>query len=191
MSHFLKVDSQNVVWGYSNSDSVPGTDWVEVDFDATGITALPTKRRLVDGDLVDIGQPMLPPQRWMVWSESGMQWIDPRQLDELKAAQWEAIKVARDAAEFSSFVWDGSEFDADALSQQRIIGAAQLAEINPTYEVDWTLANNNVRTLNATQMKSVGVALGAHVNAQHVKARGLRQQIQAATTREEVEAVTW
>lgn len=191
MSHYLKVDSQNVVWGYSNSDSLPGADWVEVGFEATGITSLPTKRRLVNGDLVDTGQPMLPPQRWMVWSESQMQWIDPRQLNEFKDAQWEVIKVARDAAEFSSFVWDGSQFDADALSQQRIIGAAQLAEINPAYEVDWTLANNSVRHLNATQMKAVGVALGDHVNAQHVKARGLRQQIQDATTREEIEAVVW
>lgn len=119
------------------------------------------------------------------------QWVDPRTLDQIKAAQWELIKAARDAAEFSSFVWDGSEFDADALSQQRIIGAAQLAEINPAFEIDWTLADNSVRTLNAAQMKSVGTALGAHVNAQHVKARGLRTQIENATTRAEVEAVTW
>lgn len=119
------------------------------------------------------------------------QWVDPRTLDQIKADQWSVIKEARAAAEFSSFIWDGSEFDADALSQQRIIGAAQLAEINPSFEIDWTLADNSVRTLNSAQMKSVGTALGAHVNAQHVKARSLRVQIENATTRAEVEAVTW
>lgn len=191
MKHFLKLDSAGVVWGYSQSDQSPGDGWVEVSFEATGVMSSATKMRLVNGALVDTGQPTFPPHPWMTWDATSVSWVDSRGLEQLKTAQWEVIKAARDAAEFSEFTWDGSEFDADALSQQRIIGAAQLAEINPTYEVDWTLANNNVRTLNATQMKSVGVALGAHVNAQHVKARGLRQQIQAATTREEVEAVTW
>ena len=141
-----------------------------------------------DGELV-----AMPPRPGptFIFDYALKQWVDPRTLDQIKAAKWELIKAARDAAEFGSFVWDGSEFDADALSQQRIIGAAQLAEINPAFEIDWTLADNSVRTLNAAQMKSVGTALGAHVNAQHVKARGLRTQIENATTRAEVEAVTW
>lgn len=119
------------------------------------------------------------------------QWVDPRTLEQRKAAQWEAIKQARANAEYGGFVWDGSPFDSDAASQQKIIGASQWASINPNIEIDWTLADNTVRTLTAAQMQQVGQALGAHVDGVYAKARTLRQQIEAATTPAEVEAVQW
>lgn len=118
-------------------------------------------------------------------------WVDPRSLDQLKAAKWDEIKAAREAAEYGGFTWDGSTFDSDAASQQKIIGASQMANLTPGFEIDWTLADNTVRTLNATEMNSVGIALGQHVNAQYVHARNLRQQIEAATSAQEVQAIVW
>lgn len=119
-------------------------------------------------------------------------WIDPRTLDDFKAEQWATIKKARDTAEFGGFVWDGSRFDSDPLSQSRIQGAAQLAaNAGPGWTIDWTLADNTVRTLSASQITAVGVALGEHVNSCHETARALRQQIEQATTKEDVLAVVW
>lgn len=119
-------------------------------------------------------------------------WFDPRTLGQLKAAKWAQIKARRDEVEFGGFVWDGSVFDSDPLSQSRIQGAAQLATLNPgTFSIDWTLANNSVRTLSAAQMVEVGETLGIHVATQHTIARGLRQQIDAATTAAEVGAIVW
>lgn len=66
-----------------------------------------------------------------------------------------------------------------------------LAAMAPGFTVDWTLANNSVRNLNAADLANVGAALGMHVAAQHAKARLLRSQIEAATTVAEVDAVTW
>lgn len=148
--------------------------------------------RYTDGSLTDTGQPITPPSQGLTWDDQTGFWVDARTIDQLKAAKWEEVKLARSNAEYGGFVWDGSPFDSDAASQQRIIGASQLASLNPSvFEIDWTLADNTVRTLNAAEMNSVGIALGQHVNAQYVHARDLRQQIADATTKEDVQAVVW
>lgn len=126
-----------------------------------------------------------------VFDYATKQWVDPRTLEDLKAQRWREIRGARDAAEFGGFTWDGSTFDSDAMSQSRIMGAAQLAQLDPAFTIDWTLADNSVRNLSAADMVAVGVALGQHVATQHATARTLRAQIQAATTAAEVEAVSW
>lgn len=119
------------------------------------------------------------------------QWIDPRTLQDLKAAQWSVIKAARQASEYAGFLWGNSTFDSDSISQSRIQGAVQLAGMDAAFTIDWTLANNTVRTLSGADMTAVGVALGQHVAAQHAKARALRAQIEAATTAAQVAAVVW
>lgn len=116
-------------------------------------------------------------------------------LEAAKIMRWAVIKVYRDAAEFGSFTWDGSTFDSDQISQSRIQGAVQLAQLalsqGQPFSIDWTLADNTSRTLNAIQMISVGVDMGEHINACHMKARMLREQINAATTKEELDVIQW
>jgi len=193
---YIKINQHNIVTGYGES----ATDDVEQIAKLPGETVIPgidapsgtdTVFRYADGQVIDTGQPLFPPYPGWGWDNATYQWYDARALDQIKADQWEKIKAARSQAEFGGFTWDGSPFDSDALSQQRIIGASQLAGITPGFLIDWTLADNTVRTLNGAEMQAVGVALGQHVNAQHVKARGLRQQIDAASTAAEVEAVAW
>ena len=119
------------------------------------------------------------------------QWQDPRTLADLKAQQWALIKQARTQAEYAGFTWDGTTFDSDAISQQRISGAVTLAQMSPDFVIDWTLADNSVRTLIRAEMVAVGIALGMHVQAQFARAQGLRLQIEAASTPEQVAAVVW
>jgi hypothetical protein len=59
------------------------------------------------------------------------------------------------------------------------------------FTIDWTLADNSVRTLNQADMIAVGVALGQHVQTQFTKAQALRLQIETASTPEQVAAVVW
>jgi hypothetical protein len=118
-------------------------------------------------------------------------WHDPRTLADHKAAQWELIKQARSQAEYAGFTWDGSTFDSDTLSQNRITGAVTLAQLSPGFTINWTLADNSTRTLNQADMIAVGVALGQHVQTQFTKAQALRVAIEAATTPEDVAAVVW
>ena len=117
----------------------------------------------------------------------------PTELEMCKTAKWAEVKQHRDATENGGFTWDGSSFDSTPISQSRIQGAAQLATLakinNQPFSIDWTLADNSVRTLSGDDMIAVGAALGAHINEQHVRARQLREQIEAATTPEQVQAV--
>ena len=119
------------------------------------------------------------------------QWEDPRTLLDLKESQWHSIKQARALAEYAGFTWNGSVFDSDAISQNRITGAVTLAQLSPSFTIDWTLADNTVRTLNQVEMFQVGAALGTHVQTQFAKGQLLRVQIEAATTKEAIEAITW
>lgn len=133
----------------------------------------------------------LPPSKSHIFNYTTKQWEDPRSLQDFKAAQWNQIKEARAKAEYSGFVWDGSTFDSDAVSQNRITGAVTLAAISSTFTLDWILADNSTRTLNQLEMLQVGAALGNHVAEQFSKGTVLRAFIEAATSREEVEVISW
>jgi len=112
-------------------------------------------------------------------------------VDVGKASKWADIKSARENQEFSTFVWNGFTFDCDEVCQRRIQGAVQLAALDTNVVMDWTLADNSSQTFNATELQQIGQALGAHVNACHVKARGLRDQINAAQTEAELSVISW
>ena len=146
----------------------------------------------VAGAVPDLGAP---PTQWHRISVTAMEWVDPRDLQQLKDAKWDEIKAAREAAEFGGFTWDGSAFDSDLTSQSRIQGAAQLATLSQLagqpFSIDWTLADNTVRSLDATDMIAAGQAMGVHIASQHAIGRGKRAQIDAATTPAEVAAVVW
>lgn len=119
------------------------------------------------------------------------QWEDPRTLADLKAEKWRNIKANRDAAEHGGFTWDGSVFDSDALSQQRITGAVTLAQMIPAFTTVWTLANNTTRTLNSQEMFAIGVALGVHVSTQFAHGQELRTQIEETTSIDQLDLIHW
>jgi len=127
--------------------------------------------------------------------EGTFEWIDERTLDQAKTDQWSKVKAARDAAEFGGFAWDGSTFDSDVVSQSRIQGASQLATLaalaSEPFSVDWTLADNTVRTLSGADMLAAGQAMGVHIMTVHETGRTLRAAIEAATTIAEVESIDW
>lgn len=119
------------------------------------------------------------------------QWEDPRTLEQVQTMVWEGMKTLRSQKEAAGFTWDGSVFDSDQISQSRIMGAVQLAGMNPAFEIPWTLEDNTVRVLSASDMQAVGAALGSHVATIFARAQELRAEIYAATTIAAVEAVTW
>lgn len=145
-----------------------------------GMTVAEVEERLPD-----------PPFSGASYHVPSKKWVDVRSLGERKAVAWASIKAARDAAERGGFEWDGSLFDSDDKSQARIQGAVVLASSVVGYSVEWTLADNTVRALQADDVLQMGAALGAHVNAQHQRGRALRAEIDAAATPEELAAIRW
>jgi hypothetical protein len=116
-------------------------------------------------------------------------------LETAKRKKWMEIKKQREQFEFGTFVWNNNVFGGDQLSQQRIGQAAQQAvlskSLNISYTQEWTLHDNSTTILSADDMISVALAMGAHINAAHTKSRTLRDQLNLATTLEEVALVNW
>lgn len=116
-------------------------------------------------------------------------------LDQAKLRRWSEIKSIRTSVEFGTFTCNGNVFDGDQTAQPRIIGAVQLANMaiatSQPFSVDWTLHDNSVVTLSATDMVAVGQALATNVVYAHTVGRSLRAAIEAAVTVAEVQAVQW
>lgn len=153
---------------------------------------------LIDGEVPEspyvkdgqvLSRPEPPKPEWFSFDAEQGEW--QFNLSASRSAVWSHMKYERDKEEFGTFVWNDHTFDCDETSQRRIQGAVQLASLDTSTVIDWTLADNTVQAFNATELQQIGQALGAHVNACHAKARGLRDQINAATTESEIEAITW
>lgn len=123
------------------------------------------------------------------------EWEDSLTLDDYKALKRNSINRLRSGSEFGGFTHEGHEFDSDQTSQSKIQGAVQMALLAKSsgqpFSIEWTLADNSVRALNADEMIGVGLALGEHVNSIHIKARALKDQVAAAQTKEELDAIVW
>ena len=142
-------------------------------------------------DWTGIGPPKPYPE--YLWYPLTLSWGSPPYppIEEFKATKWLEIKQASTACELSSFIWDGSIFDSNSISQQRIYSAAQMAIIDPAYTVNWTLSNNTVRTLSAEDTKNLAIALNTHINDCHQKSQLLRTKIDTATTIQQIKDIVW
>lgn len=116
-------------------------------------------------------------------------------LDELKTEKRAEINAARDAAEQGGFEYMGKTFDSDIVSCIRIQGAAQsmqaatMAEDVPT--ITWTCQDNSTIELTAQELMGLSVALAEWSNTCHQKATALKAQIETATSKEELENISW
>lgn len=187
MAYLVKFDDSGVITGcMSGPDSVLQEAATELE----GNCLLNEDRvsnashMVLDGQLVEKGER---PSLAYVWQDAN--WV--YDIDADKGQRWLAVKSFRGREEFGTFEWNGYVFDCDEVSQRRIQGAVQLAALDTSTVMDWTLADNTVQTFNATELQQIGQALGAHVNACHVKARGLRDQINAAESEAELSVISW
>jgi len=113
-------------------------------------------------------------------------------LSILKTDKIMEIKTARDLAEAESpFIYQGKPFDYNDISQKRLNKAISVAEIVPTFEVDWTLADNTIWHMTSSDFLGFPIAEAQRSGALHEKARLLKIQIDNATTIEELNNITW
>lgn len=116
-------------------------------------------------------------------------------LEELKLAKRAEINTARDAAEQGGFEYMGKIFDSDEISCIRMSCAAQamqmatMSEENPT--ITWTCQDNTTIDLTAQELMGLVVALAEWSNTCHQKATDLKAKIENATSREELEQISW
>lgn len=106
-------------------------------------------------------------------------------LAALRLDVWEMVKGWRSMAVNGGAPTPFGVVDSDDDSRANVSGAALAALIAKTtaqpFAMDWTMADNGVVTLDADEMIALGMAVAAHVNAAHERARVLRSEIEAAS----------
>jgi hypothetical protein len=135
------------------------------------------------------------PGEYCIFDYTIKAWVDPRTLADRKAQKWSSIKMSRQAAEASGFTCNAHVYDSDPASATRISAAVQLAMIaksaSQPFSINWTLADNTIAVLDTAGMIAAGEALGAHIEVQQAKARGLRAQIEAAADVAALDLIVW
>lgn len=118
---------------------------------------------------------------------------DIEELDKLRLQKILKLKHSRDLLERAGFSCLGKEFDSDLVSQSRIQGGViralimlQEQDASPIY---WTLKDNSITSLSASEMLVVGKAAYEHVQSTHGLYRAAKVRVMQATTAEEIEGV--
>lgn len=135
------------------------------------------------------------PSQFHVFDFNAGTYSDPRTLQDFKDLKWREIKQARTAYLNSPITTPYGVFDGDPTSQDNIKGAIQLSDkllaFSQPSDITFTLADNSRVTLTNAELNTVGFVLGAKTNAAHEASSILRTQIDAATTREELDLIVW
>lgn len=140
----------------------------------------------------------IPPQpsSYHAWNWSTKTWDDPRDLEWFRDAKWVEIKNQRSARTNGGFDVEGiGRFDSDPNAQRNITGtqagAKLMVDAGMPFSVDWTLQNDTVVELDYEQLCLVGITMLQHIQAVRKVADELRAAVVAATSRAELDAITW
>lgn len=112
-------------------------------------------------------------------------------FEELKAVKYDEIAAARYAAETSGCMVDGVTIATDRGSQALLTAAVVSARLDPEFKTRWKCADGRFVTLDAMQLRAIGDAVIAHVEACFAREGEICEQIDAAQTPEELAAIKW
>ena len=99
--------------------------------------------------------------------------------------------MERNKKEKEDVTTDKGTFDFNDDSRDRINGAITVLEDNKSTTLEWTLADNEVVTVDYDDLKNVIISAGIRCNMLHEKYRTLKDMVNEATTVEDVEKISW
>jgi hypothetical protein len=155
-------------------------------------------KRLADGACIPLAPGNRDYQDYLAWVEAGNTPADDPAftLDAVKAAKNTEINAARMAANRSTFTHSGKVFACDELSRSDIDGvngyASLFGALPASWPGAWKAVDNSylpIATLN--DWKAFYGAMVAAGNANFARAQQLKADLAAATTFEQVNAITW
>ena len=112
-------------------------------------------------------------------------------FDELKTAKRDKIAAARYEAETGGCTVDGVTIATDRGSQALLTAAVVTARLDVEFKTRWKCADGHFVTLDAMQLRAIGDAVTAHVEACFAREGELCEQIDTAQTPEELAAIQW
>ena len=114
----------------------------------------------------------------------------PLSLEDTKANKIALMKAERDAEEVKPIAYNGNLFDFDDKARDRINSAIIALSITGQ-SIEWTTADNTNVTVTADDLRGVIAAVAMRSNELHVKYRQLKEQVEACTTKEQLEKIEW
>ena len=111
-------------------------------------------------------------------------------LDEVKANKIAELKMLRDSKEVEDIQVNGYLYDYDEKARERI-NAAIIALDLTGGTITWTLADNTDKEVSANDLRFVIAMVAQRSNVLHIKYRNLKERVENATTKEQVEAISW
>ena len=112
-------------------------------------------------------------------------------LDELKQMKRDEIAAARYDAETGGCTIDNVMIATDRGSQALLTAAVVTARLDVEFKTRWKCADGRFVTLDAMQLRAIGDAVIAHVEACFAREGELCEMIDAAETVEELAAIRW
>lgn len=112
-------------------------------------------------------------------------------LEEIKLQKIEALKQERTSREEAPVEFNGKLWDFDAKSRDRITAAITALEVSEMEYIVWTAYDDTSSTLTANDLKGIIATAAMRGNELHEQYRILRDAVNAATSKEEVDAISW
>ena len=116
-------------------------------------------------------------------------------LEQAKLLRWSRLIAIRDGLELKGFSYLGKTFDSDVRSTLRLFGTAQAAMVakmaGKDFSVKWTTADNSVVTMTCDEVLGLPAVMAESINAIHMQARSLKEQLDAAGSIAEVQKILW
>lgn len=112
-------------------------------------------------------------------------------FEELKAAKYDEIAASRYAAETGGCTVNGMTIATDRGSQALLTAAVVMARMDPEFKTRWKCADGRFVSLDAMQLRAIGDAVTAHVEACFAREAELVELIDAAQTPEDLAAIKW
>ena len=118
--------------------------------------------------------------------------IPKPELETVKGSKIAHLKLIRDKKELEPVEYDGSSFDFDSKSYERITAAIYALEAQPAgATIAWTLSDNTARDVTAADLRGVIAAAAVRSDALHTQYRELKAAVLAAAVLTDVEKITW
>ena len=112
-------------------------------------------------------------------------------IENIKQRKILMLKRQRDTAEVEPIAYNGHLYDYDSKARDRISAAIIALELQGEgATIEWTTADNDDAVVTAQDLRMIIASVAARSNKLHTAYRAAKAQVEAASTAEEVEAVT-
>lgn len=112
-------------------------------------------------------------------------------IESIKEHKILTLKIQRDNLEVEPIAYNGHSYDYDSKARDRITAAIIALDVQGEgAKIEWTTADNDDAVVTAQDLRMIIASVAARSNKLHTAYRAAKAKVEAASTAEEVEAVT-